>query len=146
MQYTAFHALSIVYIWIIQQKTRRSALVQSKHDPDKLFSCAEKIHGHLAEATQLNAPNLRYSIILDELRQDTQRILQPQRASGGQVSSTRLQPEAAQAAAVNLDFDDSFGEWAAALDYSANQDLWLQLDTFPLEGISHSLDASWQSC
>lgn len=82
--YVCFCAILVVYIHTIQQ--HRQALAPSPSssassapspgDADKLrylFSLAETCQQHLAEATRKNCPSRRYSIILEELRQEVHR-------------------------------------------------------------------------
>lgn len=77
--YVCFCAILVVYIHIIQQHRQSlapSPSVGSPADPDKmqsLFSLAETCQQHLAEATRKNCPSRRYSIILEELRQEVHR-------------------------------------------------------------------------
>ncbi|KAL1866118.1 hypothetical protein VTK73DRAFT_4885 [Phialemonium thermophilum] len=75
--YVAFCSLAIVYVWQIQRNgagndnnnetTGGTALAP---DLDGLFDLAERCQHHLAEATASNSPSRRYSIILEELRQE----------------------------------------------------------------------------
>lgn len=89
--YVCFCAILVVYIHIIQQ--HRQSLVPSPSagspaDVDKLhslFLLAETCQQHLAEATRKNCPSRRYSIILEELRQEVHRQL----GSDDQSSVTR---------------------------------------------------------
>lgn len=77
--YVCFCAILVVYIHTIQQ--HRQSLTSpssmgSPRDTDKLrylFSLAETCQQHLAEATRKNCPSRRYSIILEELRQEVHR-------------------------------------------------------------------------
>lgn len=136
-QYITFHALSVIYVWVIQLKGERERVLQTQHDKQHLCDLAEKVQAHLAEATQLNAPNLRYSIILEELRQEALRALKRVR---------HPQPTAA-APAVLLDGIDqtpgqaslnSVSDWDSMLEFPTDPELWLQLDSFPFDGKSRS--------
>ncbi|KJX98070.1 hypothetical protein TI39_contig438g00012 [Zymoseptoria brevis] len=63
--YVTFCALSVVYVWEIQQI--RPAGKASMVDQDELSSLAEQCQKHLSEATVTNSPGRKYSIILEEL-------------------------------------------------------------------------------
>lgn len=75
--YAAFCSLTVVYVWEIQRartsRSTRSTFVL-QYDPNPtlptLFQMAETCLGHLATATARNSPSRRYSIILEELRQE----------------------------------------------------------------------------
>lgn len=59
--YVSFCALAVVYVWQIQQKAPFEG---------RLFELAERCMIHLAHATDSNSPSRRYSIILQELREE----------------------------------------------------------------------------
>lgn len=66
MPYVTFCALAVTYVWEIQQQTNNS-----RNDKDaSLFSLAERCQNHLAETTLSNSASRRYSIIIEELRQE----------------------------------------------------------------------------
>ena len=137
-QYITFHALSVVYVWIIQLKGERArALHTGQQDRQLLCEMAEKVQGYLAEATQANAPNLRYSIILEELKQEALRALN-RRAPRAQRSEEVVQ--AAQHDGLNGEAPvqgstvDSLSDWDSMLDFPTDPELWLQLDSFPFDG------------
>ncbi|KAF7533568.1 hypothetical protein G7054_g6957 [Neopestalotiopsis clavispora] len=67
--YTIFCALTIVYVWEIQQRTGGYELTEENR---RVFALAEKCHGLLAQSTSLDSPNRRYAVILEELRQEAQ--------------------------------------------------------------------------
>ncbi|KAH8891566.1 hypothetical protein GQ53DRAFT_765108 [Thozetella sp. PMI_491] len=67
--YVTFCALAIVYIWEIQQVLPSPNTAQDR-DQRQLFELAERCQTHLAEATATNSPSRRYSIILQELRDE----------------------------------------------------------------------------
>ncbi|KAJ5584330.1 uncharacterized protein N7459_004130 [Penicillium hispanicum] len=77
--YVCFCAILVVYIHVIQQHRQSMAPSPSAGSPadsDKihsLFALAETCQQHLAEATRKNCPSRRYSIILEELRQEVHR-------------------------------------------------------------------------
>lgn len=134
-QYITFHALSVVYVWIFQRRRDRLGIACSDYDENRLCELAEKVHAHLAEATQKNAPNLRYSIILEELKQETLRALKKR----------SFQPPAAMPEVSTKDIQgneyilgqemqpESASEWESMLDFPTDPELWLQLDSFPFE-------------
>lgn len=100
--YVTFCALAVVYVWKIQQEKHHDdipGIVQ-----DRLFELAERCHVHLGQATAMNSPSRRYSVILEELRIEA-------RASNSAVSNT--QP-------INLglqqDLDSTSNEIHCALD------------------------------
>lgn len=138
-QYITFHALSVVYVWIIQLKGERARAVRTQHDKQHLCDLAEKVQGHLAEATQLNAPSLRYSIILEELKQEAFRALNRR--------GPRVQDAEAPSIAVTSGGTDltpgtgsqvnSLSDWDSMLDFPMDPELWLQLDSFPFDGKSY---------
>lgn len=62
--YTTFCALSVVYVWEIQQRARGGNVSE---DPS-LFDLAERCQSHLAKAASTDSPGGRYGIIIEELR------------------------------------------------------------------------------
>ncbi|RAQ65646.1 hypothetical protein AFCA_002791 [Aspergillus flavus] len=76
--YVCFCAITVVYIYTIQQCQLSSYPDASRSMEDKtylcsLFNLAEACQQHLAEATRKNCPSRRYSIILGELRLEARR-------------------------------------------------------------------------
>lgn len=77
--YVCFCAITVVYIYTIQQYRLSSSLQASSdvvEDTDRLrflFTLGESCQQHLAEATRKNCPSRRYSIILEELRLEVHR-------------------------------------------------------------------------
>ncbi|KNG85009.1 C6 transcription factor [Aspergillus nomiae NRRL 13137] len=76
--YVCFCAITVVYIYTIQQCQLSSYPDASRDMEDKsylcsLFNLAEACQQHLAEATRKNCPSRRYSIILGELRLEARR-------------------------------------------------------------------------
>ncbi|GKT51480.1 activator of stress genes 1 [Colletotrichum spaethianum] len=60
--YVTFCALAVVYVWEIQR---------GRKDGEKgLFELADRCQNHLTEATAAESPGRRYSVILEELRQE----------------------------------------------------------------------------
>ncbi|KAL4895443.1 fungal-specific transcription factor domain-containing protein [Aspergillus ambiguus] len=77
--YVCFCAITVVYIYTIQQYRLASSLQASSdvvEDTNRLqflFSLGESCQQYLAEATRKNCPSRRYSIILEELRLEVHR-------------------------------------------------------------------------
>jgi len=85
-QYIAFNALSILYVYLLQRQKQSNHLLPMMWEPGTLSSDAiiddaaffERVctgHRHLAQATSNAAPSLRYSIVLEELRDEVERGL-----------------------------------------------------------------------
>ena len=71
--YVLFCSLSVVYIWKIQMRRMPNPFdfsASRTRDGAGLFQLALRCQQHLADATASSAPNRRYSIILDEMRQE----------------------------------------------------------------------------
>lgn len=141
-QYVTFNALSIVYIWLIQRKRGRLASLKPQHTDEELYQVAEDIQKHLADATHHNAPSLRYSIILEELQQETGRVMARASAPRPPVLSGLLEPPAAGAHpyAHPVSANDSSPssnqagsvQWdSLSGDFPFDNDIWLHLDSFP---------------
>ncbi|OHW95890.1 fungal specific transcription factor domain-containing protein [Colletotrichum incanum] len=60
--YVTFCALAVVYVWEIQRGR--------KDGENGLFELADRCQNHLTEATAAESPGRRYSVILEELRQE----------------------------------------------------------------------------
>ncbi|KAF5667172.1 C6 transcription factor [Fusarium heterosporum] len=75
MPYVTFCALAVVYVWDIQQRSNETA----NHGDTSLFDLAEKCQNHLARTIAAESASRRYSIIIEELRQEA--IQGPQHAS-----------------------------------------------------------------
>lgn len=75
MPYVTFCALAVVYVWDIQQRSVESA----DSDNALLFDLAERCQNHLAKTISVESASRRYSIIIEELRQEAR--LGPQHAS-----------------------------------------------------------------
>lgn len=75
-QYIAFNALSAIYIYLIQMKRGRipPCTTQDLHE-NTLYELAETTQHHLAQVTVRNAPSWRYSVILQGLRGEANRVL-----------------------------------------------------------------------
>ncbi|KAK6339971.1 hypothetical protein TWF718_009358 [Orbilia javanica] len=65
--YVLFCALSVVYVWEIQQSTS-SGKQYGSENAIQLFELAERCHSHLTREMTACSPSRRYSVILEELR------------------------------------------------------------------------------
>lgn len=146
-QFVCFNALSIVYIWLIQRRHGRLPALTSIEDQE-LLKLADTVQRYLNEATQANAPSLRYSIVLEELQQEVQRMANrvvtrttqinaPTATMSNGVSAITSLTEADAYAAANELYDDHSADplldsiEAFANDFPLDPDLWLSLDAFP---------------
>ena len=139
-QYVTFNALSIVYIWLIQRKRGRLTALIPPHPDEELYQIAEAIQKHLEEATQTNAPSLRYSLILEELQHETSRLMakqnqaRPPKLSGlletpneGHPYSTPMNPSENSPSSTRAG-----SSWdSLSADFPLDPDIWLQLESFP---------------
>ncbi|KAG5760620.1 hypothetical protein H9Q72_011256 [Fusarium xylarioides] len=66
MPYVTFCALAVVYVWDIQQRSNTTADAGNA----LLFDLAEKCQNHLARTIAAESASRRYSIIIEELRQE----------------------------------------------------------------------------
>lgn len=80
--YVTFCALTVVYVWEIQQKNNPDSAFG---DDASLFELADRCQNHLAQATASDSPSRRYSIILEELRLEA-------RHRGGELSVQSINP------------------------------------------------------
>jgi len=146
-QYVAFNAVSIAYVWLIQRKRGRLLEVRAALSDDALLREAEAVQKHFAGAVEMNAPSLRYNVVLEELRQELLRLSAKtdsrKRSELGkhpfeQVSGSRPQEElievanagsTTQVASISADSGMLFG--GLDVDFPFEPDLWLQLDSFP---------------
>ncbi|PSK42891.1 hypothetical protein B9Z65_6845 [Elsinoe australis] len=130
-QYVTFNALALVYVWIMQRKQGRLAMISSKYEEVGLFQLAQSVQVHLAKVTKTNAPSLRYSIILEELQQETSCVLaRPEQPD----THTVVQASGIQEPGMNFgDLDltnDGSGRWDNVdMEFPVDPELWLQLDT-----------------
>ncbi|KAF5012357.1 hypothetical protein FDECE_1584 [Fusarium decemcellulare] len=86
MPYVTFCALAVVYVWEIQQK----ACDTIGSDNVMLFSLAERCQGHLSQAISADSASRRYSIIIEELRQEARHSppsMRPQQVVQGHQES-----------------------------------------------------------
>ncbi|PYH89801.1 hypothetical protein BO71DRAFT_453204 [Aspergillus ellipticus CBS 707.79] len=90
--YVCFCAITVVYIYTIQQYRTASTPETASQGPEDigrlcpLFQLAETCQQHLAEATRKNCPSRRYSIILEELRKEVHRHIDPDVGPAGDSS------------------------------------------------------------
>ncbi|PWY74964.1 fungal-specific transcription factor domain protein [Aspergillus eucalypticola CBS 122712] len=88
--YVCFCAITVVYIYIIQQHRDTYPKTLSPGTGDvslsSLFRLAETCQQHLAEATRKNCPSRRYSIILEELRKEVHQQIGPDADCLGDLS------------------------------------------------------------
>ena len=123
-----------MYVWIIQRKIGRLANVVSQYEEAELFSIADAVQSHLATATESNAPNLRYSIILGELQREAKRAIAPSSQSissgdPGTSSSTGSLNDPNSTAESQL---PSGSDWdLCSMEFPLDPNLWMQLDSFP---------------
>lgn len=142
-QFVGFNALSICYVWLIQRKKGRLPALQGIHE-DEVLQLAETVQKDLIEASQTNAPSLRYSIVLGELLQEVQNLITnpPQRSQhfGAMIDDQGPAPAQGSPDAVGANRvlesveagtdNDPLME-ALARDFPLDPDLWLALDQFP---------------
>ena len=140
-QYVTFNALSVVYVWLVQRKRGRFTSIALSENDDVLYALAETIQRYLGEATQANAPSLRYSIILEELQREAQRLmvgqLQPRPPSldGLLQAPSGAHPYASPLGAAELSPSSSrtgVASWdSMSGDFPLDPNLWCELDYFP---------------
>ncbi|GME66470.1 hypothetical protein GTA08_BOTSDO06454 [Neofusicoccum parvum] len=69
-QYVAFNALAITYLYLLQSRRQGIDILYQHRD---LLTLADTCQQYLADVTEANAPSMRYSIILEELREELSR-------------------------------------------------------------------------
>ncbi|KAI8289019.1 hypothetical protein K4K60_009751 [Colletotrichum sp. SAR11_57] len=126
--YVTFCALAVVYVWKIQRVG---------DDEDKgLFELADRCQNHLAKATTSDSPSRRYSVILEELREEAKGPEARQR--GPEQGATSEQAESGQAADL-MQVDDSSG-----LGVAQSGDMGAVFQTQGFEGMTNFL-AGWET-
>lgn len=70
MQYVAFNALAITYLYLLHHRRQGIDILFQHRD---LLSLADTCQQYLVDVTEANAPSMRYSIILEELREELSR-------------------------------------------------------------------------
>lgn len=142
-QYVAFIALSVVYVAEVQRRRGRLHSIVPAIDTTHLLRLAETVQQHLAEASQSNAPSLRYGVVLDGLRQEATGL--SRNAPRGQAkyddrvdASTTSQGLPAMSEFQTITANDVgtleddpllFNNLIG--DFPLDPDLWLHLDAFP---------------
>jgi hypothetical protein len=92
--YVCFCALVVVYVWAIQETA-----VSDRH---KILDQADHCHNHLAQATASNSPSRKYSIILQELRDEAKkRTAQAARDQTSTAASTLAEQQGALGARLD---------------------------------------------
>ncbi|KAK4506950.1 hypothetical protein PRZ48_000683 [Zasmidium cellare] len=146
-QFVCFNALSIVWVWVIQRKHNRLPALKNIKDDD-LIKLANHVQQYLGEATQANAPSLRYSIILEELREEVERASGKVGPRAVPVNTIVEAPSmgssncalSADTAAMDRTSDTLVADAtdnlidtmdAFSTDFPLDPDLWLSLDAFP---------------
>lgn len=71
MPYVTYYSLTIIYVWLIQQRANNGGRLVSE-DPN-LLDLTERCHAHLSRTTVDDSPSWRYSVILEEFRQEARR-------------------------------------------------------------------------
>ncbi|KAK3623873.1 hypothetical protein LTR56_021329 [Elasticomyces elasticus] len=143
-QYVAFNAVSIAYIWLIQRKRGRWAGLHVMFSDERLLEEAEVVQRHFEEALEMNAPSLRYHVVLEELRQELKRSStrgQTRTRMDGVQQASNIEPPCPPGSVVvkvdatalgcplSTESDLSFEDFEH--DFAFEPDLWLQLDAFP---------------
>jgi hypothetical protein len=121
-------------VWIIQRKIGRLSDVLSQHEEAELFSIAEAVQSYLATATESNAPNLRYGIILGELQREARRVIAPssqKNSSGDPGTSSSSGPPTDPASAAEQPLPLGADWDLGSMDFPLDTNLWMQLDSFP---------------
>jgi hypothetical protein len=120
-KYIAFNAVSILFIYVIQCARRQITPLDGVDiSPQHLIIIAGRAQECLANASNSNAPSLRYSIILKELQQRAAQDVYHQSAPDDiNEMSDMMTPESPSFDGSNLEppLDPAF---------------WLQLDSLPL--------------
>ncbi|KAK5175405.1 uncharacterized protein LTR77_000544 [Saxophila tyrrhenica] len=138
-QFVTFNALSIIYVWLIQRWRGRLPSLETPLTDNELYDKAETMQKHLADASQANAPNLRYSILLEELQQEAGRLIGKHTDARQASDSTHAPKEGyPDAAAVSTLEDSVFNHQTDTTslvslsgDDCFESDIFLQLDSFP---------------
>jgi hypothetical protein len=100
---------------------------------------AELVQRHFADVVELNAPSLRYNVVLEELQQEVKRTNTQAKVPLPQWSGQKLLPisDGLEATLAPATAEQSFlsNETLSPLDgfddFPLDPDLWSQLDAFP---------------
>ncbi|KAF2718500.1 hypothetical protein K431DRAFT_136038 [Polychaeton citri CBS 116435] len=128
-QYVAFTALSVVYVWLVQRSQDRVPRIITLNERD-LLRHAEKVQGHLADATNSNAPSLRYSIILEGLQEEARRCVGRLDSSASRIDGILSDAPPKDATGGGSD-SNTAEEDVVNVDFAFDPELWQQLDGFP---------------
>lgn len=125
-----------MYIWVIQEKTGRLAVDTSTFTTGDMMRLAVTGQGHLGQATNANAPSLRYGAILVELQQEAYKVLNdPSVLPPPSITSSQLaRPVNTQGGSVDIPFSSQgIGSTfdLQSFDFSSDASFRSQLDTFP---------------
>ncbi|EOD48823.1 putative c6 transcription protein [Neofusicoccum parvum UCRNP2] len=155
-QYVAFNALAITYLYLLQSRRQGIDILYQHRD---LLTLADTCQQYLADVTEANAPSMRYSIILEELREELSRqvssssadhpaadSLHPPPTENGNGAAAALSPRALPSDSAILLDGGAGGEVAQQhqqvdgdgssvgdlqqLDWDL--DFWPQLDSLPM--------------
>ncbi|KAJ4377507.1 hypothetical protein N0V83_000332 [Neocucurbitaria cava] len=140
--YVCFCALVVVYVWMIQESSNTTTRDERRNILDQAERCLQ----HLAQATASNSPSRKYSIILQELRNEAKRKTaksaqdQPQPRD---LSSTT----ATQGSESVVSFTDIAQDQSMQDDHAATH-TWQPLFDSPIDsaipGLQNFLDV-WQT-
>lgn len=153
-QFVSFNALAIIYVWLIQRKHGRLPSLRTPFQEDELLNLAETVQKDLMEASDGNAPSLRYSIVLEELQQEVQRAManskpaqRPPHLSAiieAPAESGIRSAEATDAARVleSVEATNTTNEFIEAFagEFPLDPDLFLSLDSFPFADFGIGMD------
>ena len=146
-QFVSFNALTVIYVWLIQRKHGRLPAFSIKvpFNEDELLRLAESVQKDLMEASQGNAPSLRYSIVLEELQQEVQRAMtntgskRPPHLSAiietGSTPFATTETEKVMDQVETNEFIEAF-----ASEFPLDPDLFLSLDSFPFADFGIGMD------
>lgn len=142
--YVTFCALSVVYVWKMQHDSVLHGI-----DNEALMILAERCHAHLAQATARNSPSRRYSMILEEMRNETrkkgavdQQSLQAVSSAGTNIVNGTVIDDVGLAAAQTFDAGLAQGDLSNSMpaglqnpfmDWQSSD--WLDLDASVSEHI-----------
>ncbi|TKA73305.1 hypothetical protein B0A55_08887 [Friedmanniomyces simplex] len=151
-QYVAFNAVSIAYVWLIQRKRSRFLEMKVALTDNEILHEAEAVQKLFAGAVEMNAPSLRYNVVLEELRQellrlsaksDPRKLSEREQQAVDSSSAARPQDELygvisgePATEAVPLSVESEMPLDGLNLDFPFEPDLWLQLDSFPFSDLA----------
>jgi hypothetical protein len=124
---------------LIQRKHGRLPGLKTKDfTEDELLRLADTVQKHLTEATQMNAPSLRYSIVLEELQQEVHRAIAKAKQRPPHINAI-IEPESnyfptpPEHLQSNVSSDMLYTDpmLEAFANFPMDEDLWMALDTLP---------------